>query len=98
MSDGDVKSRIKIQELVEKNTSRAGGDFHEDNLDSQSFLMDLKNKFKLTPKKSDKNIDELLENLVDSSNSKVIGRFDIKTFRQNIFIKKLFENFEVVAL
>ena len=98
MHDDNVKNKIKIQQLIDNNTVRAGGDFHEDGLDSDSFVSDIDVNFKLTPKKSGANVSKLLDDIIKSSSVKVVGRFNTKTFRQNVFIKKLFDNFEIKKL
>ncbi|MEK6828820.1 MAG: hypothetical protein AABY15_01750 [Nanoarchaeota archaeon] len=95
MNDSNIKNKLRIQKLIDTNTARAGGDFHEDGLDSESFLSDLKKNFKLTPKEPGVNSNKLLENTMKSSITKVIGRFNSKTFKQSLFIKKLFDNFEI---
>lgn len=96
MSDGiAMKDKAKIQNLIEFNTIRAGGNFHSDQLDKDSFAMDIGNNFNLKPLESGKEPMELLDEIIEASMVKVVGRFKTKEFKQSIFFKKLSNNFEL---
>ena len=87
--------RIKIQQILESNTARAGGDFHSDSLDEDVFIDDINKNFKLTPIIAGVDSGELLENIIKMSTVKVRGRFNSKELKQNKFMKELSENFEI---
>lgn len=87
--------RVKVQQVLDSNTIRAGGDFHSDDLSADSFLHELNKKFKLTPKEEGVNSNDLLEKIIKLSTVKVRGRFNAKELKQSVFLNKLFENFEI---
>jgi len=95
MANIDVKDKIKIQQIIDSNTVRAGGDFHTDSLDEDVFMCDINKNFKLTPIKVGVDSCQLLENIIKLSTTKVRGRFNSKELKQSKFMKELFENFEI---
>lgn len=46
-----VQTRIKVQEILQKNLRSANGLFHAKELNERGFLRDLFNNFELTPLK-----------------------------------------------
>jgi len=51
MAENSASKRAKIQEILDNNTIRAGGDFHSDELTEETFIIELQNNFKLTSEK-----------------------------------------------
>lgn len=47
--NSQLKARVKVQELLEKNTRRAMGMFHAKELNERTFVNDLFKNFTLTP-------------------------------------------------
>ena len=91
----DVHLRIIIQNLIESNMIRSGGDFHLDELDEESLIKDLEFNFKLTSKVDGDNNYELIKNIIKSSNRKIVGMFKSKEFRQTKFLQEMFDKFEI---
>jgi hypothetical protein len=98
MANIDVNDKLKIQQLLDSNTVRAGGDFHSDSLDEDVFIYDINKNFKLTPKESGVESHELLEKIIKLSTVKVRGRFNSRELKQSKFIKELSQNFELERL
>jgi hypothetical protein len=95
MASNTVKNKMIIQQMLESNTVRAGGDFHSDDFSKESFLQEFNKKFSLKPKNPENNSVDLIENIIKTSTVKVRGRFNAKELKQSLFINKLFENFQV---
>jgi hypothetical protein len=95
MAINDVKVKAKIQNLLNKNTVMAGGDFHSDVLDDSSFIYDLEKICKLTPTEDCKSNCELLQEVIKSSTVKVRGMINSKELKQSKFFKDLFNSFEI---
>ena len=87
------KTRAKVQSLIDKNTTRAGGDFHADILDEDSFVIDLHKHFKLTH--SEKEVDKALNSLIKKSTVRLRGLIDSRELKQRQFMKGLFEQFNI---
>lgn len=94
MAINDVKVKIKIQKLLQNNTTHSGGDFHHEELDEHSFKYDFDRYFKMTP------IGEFesLENILKVSTVRVRGMINSRELKQSKFFKKLFNNFEIELL
>ena len=93
----ELKIRTGIQNLLESNIVRAGGDFHVDELDETCFISDLFKDFKLTPRESGDTEDMLIKVIKDST-KKVRGMFNSRELKQGAFLKRLFETFEIEKL
>jgi len=93
----NLKLRMKIQEIIDFNTARAIGDFHVDELDEDNFVDELLKNFKLTPIESG-NTEDALRLVIKKSTKKVRGLFKSKELKQGMFLKKLFETFEIEKL
>jgi hypothetical protein len=98
MANKNVKTRVEIQQLLDYNTIRAGGDFHYDDFNKESFLHELNKSFKLTPKEKTSESSELLEKIIKLSTTKVRGRFNAKELKHSKFLSNLLENFEIEKL
>lgn len=98
MSNSTIKCRMKMQELLGDNTAEAIGQFHNDDFDELSFLIDLNKNFKFTPKEKEVETDEMLKNIIKLSTVKVNGRMNCKEIKHSRFLKKVFDNFEVEML
>jgi len=94
MAINDVKVKTKIQKLLNNNTTRAGGDFHSDELDEGSFICDLEKSFKMTPVGNC----ESLQKVIKVSTVKVRGMISSRELKQSKFFKELFNNFEIELL
>lgn len=90
-------NRAKVQSLINSNTARAVGDFHTDELDVDSFILDMKNTFNLSSKNGE-DPNELLYQTIEKSKKKIRGRMNAKEFNQKKFLNMLFENFELEML
>lgn len=95
MSNSVLKDKMIIQQMLESNTVRAGGDFHSDDFSKESFLQEFNKTFSIKPKQSDNTTIELMDRIIESSTVKVRGRFNAKELKQSLFINKLFENFQI---
>jgi hypothetical protein len=89
---------MKMQELLGSNTAEAIGQFHVDDFDEQSFLIDLGKNFSFKPKEKDVETDEMLKKIIKLSTVKVNGRMNSKEIKHSKFLKKVFDNFEVEML
>ncbi len=98
MAYEDIYSKIRVQEIIEKNSTTAVGDFHSDNFDCDAFICDINKNFKLTPNISSTNVDEVLEKIIKSSTIKVRGRFNSKEIKKSKLLKELFINFKLEML
>lgn len=98
MAINDVRVKTKIQKLLDSNTVRAGADFYSDELDEVSFIADLENNFKLTPKESCENTCELLEKVIKLSTVKVRGMINSRELKQSKFFRELFKSFDIETL
>jgi len=94
----DVKTKMKIQKLLDDNLIRAGGDFHSDELDESNFIYDFKKCFKISTKEGDENSYKLLEKIIKSSTVRVRGMISSKELKQSKFFKELFNSFEIEML
>lgn len=92
-----AKNRARIQELLNDNTTRAGGDFHSDELDEESFILALKKKFEIRARDGEDGYEHMNE-LIKSCTHRIRGRIKAKELKQGKFIKKLFDNFEIKEL
>ena len=93
-----VSNRIIVHRIIDSNISRAGGDFHSDDFDENTFIYEINKKFNLTPKESGVNGVELLEEIIKSSIVNARGRFNSKELNQNKLSKKIFENFQLESI
>jgi len=87
-------NRAKVQSLINSNTSRAVGEFHSDELDSQSFILDMNKEFRVSAKNGEDS-DKLLAQTIEKSKKKIRGRMKAKELNQRKFLKLLFEQFEI---
>jgi len=94
MAINDVKVKIKIQKLLQNNTTHSGGNFHHKELDEHSFKCDFDRYFKMTPIGEC----ESLENILKVSTVRVRGMINSRELKQSKFFKKLFNNFEIELL
>lgn len=94
MAINDVNVKIKIQKLLQNNTTHSGGDFHYDELDEQSLGCDFDRYFKITPIGDC----ESLEDIIKVSTVRVRGMINSRELKQSKFFKKLFNNFEIELL
>ena len=93
-NDENSVARARVQTLIDKNTTRAGGDFHADVLDEDSFVMDLHKNFKVTHL-SGNEVDKELDRLIKRSTVKLRGLFNSRELKQRKFMKGLFEQFKI---
>jgi len=89
------KIRVKLQELIESNTIRSGAAFHIDELDEDGFSYALNKGFKLTPREAGANCENALKEVIKKSTKKIRGMIDSKELKQNIFLKRFNETFEI---
>jgi len=92
------KVRVKLQGLIESNTVRSGGDFHIDELDEEGFIYALNKHFKLTPKESEIDCGDALDEVIKKSTKKIRGMIDSKELKQNIFLKRINETFLIETI
>lgn len=92
------KIRVEIQGYIESNTVRSGGDFHVDTVDEEGLFYDLDKNFKLVPRESGVDIEEAIDEVFKKSTKKVRGMISCKELKQNIFLKRLHETFEIQSL
>jgi len=93
----ELKIRAEIQNLLDSNIIRAGGDFHVDELNEDCFINDIYKDFKLTPIEPG-NSEEKLRATIKECTKKVRGLFNSRELKQRMFLKKLFEKFEIEKL
>lgn len=98
MANSILKNKMIIQQLLESNIARAGGDFHSDDFSKESFLQEFNKRFCLIPKNPEIKSIELIDEIIKASIVNVRGRFNAKELKQSVFINKLFQNFQVEEL
>ena len=92
--ESKISNRAKMQTLISQNTSMAAGDFHTDQLDVNSLVMDIKKHFNISTK-DNRSDGVVISKLVKSSTSRLRGRTSAKEFNQKKFLKLFFESFEI---
>ena len=94
----NTKIRVKIQGIIESNTVRSGGDFHIDELNEDGLVHDFCDNLKLVPRESGVDYIDELNKVIKASTKKVRGMINSKEFKQNIFLKRLHETFEIQSI
>jgi hypothetical protein len=91
----DVNCRMIVQKIINENIVDASGDFHSNEFDDTSFIIDLNKACSLKSKIEDVNSEELLKNIIKTSTVKVRGRINTKELKPSKLIKELFEKLEI---
>lgn len=95
MANKDINCKIKVQQIIDNNTTMAVGDFHSDDFDSDAFICDINKNFNLISSVYGANVHELLEKTIKSSTTNVRGRFNSRELNKTKLIKQLFANFKI---
>lgn len=93
----NLACKIQVQKIISDNITSPTGDFHLNEFDEGSFLLEMNKKFNIQPKENVEN--ELLMNkIIKSSTIRVRGKISDKELNKDKFIKELFKNFEINEL